>query len=453
VRDIQSHQETELDEAELAAVLDGLKLQRGKLWAQVNDSESHCLHGLFQYPAMMVPQMQHDILDVVRRDFDSPIVWDPFVGSGTTLAECMTLGLPFVGRDINPLAILICRVKAGPYHVDAFRSSAERVLDAVADQRGGSIEVTFPNSVKWFRQDVAIALSRLRHAIRAEPNVACRRFHWLALAETVRRCSNSRMSTVKLHTRPLEEISRRRIDVSVWHRAILLRNLERLTEQRDSLAVKGLLSYGHYTRNVTLELGDILHAQALPGGALCQIALTSPPYGDNASTVTYGQHAYLPLQWIDAEDVHPDASHAVIANTHALDTMSLGGSRRLAPDAVSNLEAASEVLTATFARLRPLAHDRIKRVAAFFRDLDAALVPILARLQRGSVMAWTVGNRRVGGDRVPLDQALVELLQAHDVSLVSRLEREIPSGRKRMAKKNGQTDTIARETVLVFRTS
>ena len=67
-------------------------------------------------------------------------------------------------------------------------------------------------------------------------------------------------------------------------------------------------------------------------------------------------------------------------------------------------------------------------------------------------MAWTVGNRNVGGDLVPLDRALVDLLEAHDVALVGRLERQIPHGRKRMPKKNGHADTIGSENVLVFRT-
>ncbi|HEX8207580.1 MAG TPA: hypothetical protein VF587_16070 [Solirubrobacteraceae bacterium] len=436
---------------ELAAALDLLQFERGPQWAQPNDAESHRLHGLFQYPAMMVPQMQHDILDLLRQEFDAPRVWDPFVGSGTTLAEAMNLGLDFTGRDINPLAILICRVKAGPYHVDAFSDSASRVLTAVATERGRALEVVFPNWRKWFRYDVAVALSRIRRAIRAETNPACRRFHWLALAETVRLSSNSRVSTVKLHIRPEEQL-RRAIDVTGLYESILLRNLARVTEQRDSLVAEGYLKYGHYTGEIVLELGDTRDLETVPGDHSCQITLTSPPYGDNASTVTYGQQAFLPLQWIDLADIHPDAHPAVVSSTHALDTMSLGGSKRLAEGAISDVTTASPALAATFKRLRKEPADRAKRVAAFFRDLDQALPPILHRLSEGSIMAWTVGNRRVGGKPVPLDAALIELLAAREVRLVGRLEREIPQGFKRMPNKNGHVDTIGSETVLVFRT-
>ncbi len=438
-------------DAQLAARLADLQAERGHKWAEPNDSESHRLHGLFQYPAMMVPEMQHDILDVLQANFEAPRVWDGFVGSGTTLAESMNLGLDFVGRDINPLAILICRVKAGPYHVGAFAASAQRVIDRSKADPDRKLAVLFPNWQKWFRMSVALALSRIRRAILVEPNPACRRFHWLALAETVRLCSNSRLSTVKLHARPSDEVKSRAIDVYGTFSTTLLRNLERLTEQGEWLAQEGLLNSGYYTGQIALELGDIRDAPA--STEPCHIALTSPPYGDNTSTVTYGQHAYLPLRWIDLRDIDPAADDKVLASTHALDSMSLGGSRRLDERDVESLCEAAPSLKATFERLAPLPRDRTNRVAAFFRDFRDALPSVVERIERGGVTAWTVGNRQVGGGQVPLDDALVELLEAHDVSPICRLERTIPAGRKRMAVRNGHADTIAGETVLVFRRS
>jgi hypothetical protein len=436
-------------DAKLATILANLQEDRGHEWAKANDADIHRLHGLFQYPAMMVPEMQHDILQVLSAEFDSPRVWDGFVGSGTTLAESMNLGLDFVGRDINPLAILICRVKAGPYHVEAFARSAQRVLDRSQLDGGRKIEVLFPNWQKWFRRGVSLALSRIRRAVLAEPNPACRRFHWLALAETIRLCSNSRISTVKLHARPAEEIQTREVNVYGTFSSTLLRNLERLAEQRDWLADEGLLCRGYYTGDVQLELGDIRSAPDCRES--CEIGLTSPPYGDNASTVTYGQQAYLPLQWIDLRDIHPDADDAVVASTHALDSMSLGGSRRLEDGVLVRLHNAAPSLKPTFERLKPLPRDRTNRVAAFFRDFDAALPAIVQRVKSGGVMAWTVGNRQVGGGPVPLDEALIELLAPHGVKQVCRLERKIPPGRKRMAVRNGHAETIGSETVLVFR--
>lgn len=87
-------------------------------------------HGLFQYPAMMFPQMQRELLDRLREESSASAAYDPFVGSGTTLAEAMLQGIDFLGTDINPLAILLCSAKAGPFFIDALADAGTRVVAA-----------------------------------------------------------------------------------------------------------------------------------------------------------------------------------------------------------------------------------------------------------------------------------------------------------------------------------
>jgi len=121
----------------------------------------------------------------------------------------MQQGLNLRGQDINPLSILLCRAKSGPFYAE---SANERTKDLLARLRAdGStkLEANFTGIKKWFRGDVAIALSKIRRAIRPERYLWCRRFFWLALAETVRQTSNSRTTTYKLHIRTPEDIQSR----------------------------------------------------------------------------------------------------------------------------------------------------------------------------------------------------------------------------------------------------
>ena len=39
-----------------------------------------------------------------RRRFPKAVVFDPFMGSGTTIGEALKLGCEAIGRDINPVA-------------------------------------------------------------------------------------------------------------------------------------------------------------------------------------------------------------------------------------------------------------------------------------------------------------------------------------------------------------
>ena len=76
-----------------------------------NDQRKH-VHSMIKYPAVMVPNMQGEIFDLVlKNDPDIHNVLDPFMGSGTILVEGLVRGLDVIGVDINPLSYLTVLVK------------------------------------------------------------------------------------------------------------------------------------------------------------------------------------------------------------------------------------------------------------------------------------------------------------------------------------------------------
>ena len=81
-------------------------------WSLKDRDRGDSAHSIFQYPAMMVPLVQRRLLGAVleaRPDIQS--IYDPFLGSGTSLVSGMHFGLDAYGNDINPLAVLISRVR------------------------------------------------------------------------------------------------------------------------------------------------------------------------------------------------------------------------------------------------------------------------------------------------------------------------------------------------------
>jgi hypothetical protein len=180
-------------------------------------------HAYFQYPAMMVPGIQGQLIQAICDvDPGTKSIFDPFVGSGTILTEAMMRGHDFTGQDINPLAVLVCRAKSGPFHDRTVRDKADKLFRAINEDKSLQIEADFPYLNKWFLPEIAIELSRIRRAIRSEEELWCRRFFWVALAETVRLTSNSRTSTFKLHIRPKEEIEKRKISpISIFEEKVL----------------------------------------------------------------------------------------------------------------------------------------------------------------------------------------------------------------------------------------
>lgn len=417
-------------------------------WSFRGNAAREHAHAYFQYPAMMVPQMQGNLLQAVLKAAPATRhVLDPFVGSGTVLTEAMLLGLDFSGYDINPLAILLCRAKVIPFFDSSLRDKLAVLLYRARADRSRVIEAKFPRWQKWFRQDVAISLSRIQRAIRFESALWARRFFWIALAETVRVSSNSRTSTFKLHIRPRDEQLQRTIVPLDTFAELAARNLEHLRSAKCRMKERGHLHHSRYRGIVNLHLSDAtLHNNT---DMLADLLITSPPYGDNTTTIPYGQHSYLPLQWTALGDVGNDVDYDCLKTTHEIDHRSLGGSRRLKASDRLELCSRSKSLAETLCNLQAEPRDRALRVASFCRDLDRTLDPTFAKLKPGAYMIWIVGNRQVGGLSLPLDRILTELLESRSAVSIGRISRAIPS--KRMAVRNDIADTMGRETILVLR--
>jgi putative DNA methylase len=72
-------------------------------------------------------------------DLGGLVVFDPFMGSGTTVGEAVKLGCAAVGRDINPVAYNAVRVGLGPVG----RVDVDRAFRAVEDAVGADLRALY----------------------------------------------------------------------------------------------------------------------------------------------------------------------------------------------------------------------------------------------------------------------------------------------------------------------
>lgn len=429
----------------LATMLECAAAGDDDYWSFEDRDSRPLVHSLFGYPAMMVPALHRQLLETLTRwDPSISVAYDPFVGSGTVLTEAMLLGLDFFGCDINPLAVLVAGAKSDMCNADHLGAELPAVVRRARSGRRADIELDAERLDKWFAPHVADGLAGLRYAVSECPGRESRRFWWVALAETVRLTSNSRTSTTKLHMRPAGELSDRPDPVAVFER-IASRNVAQVRQQQQSLACRGLLDDGRYRGEVALRHGDVADMR---WGKLADVVVTSPPYGDNHTTVAYGQSSYLPLRCIDRDDIGISGD-AYVENTHRIDTVSLGGSRRSRRRSASLLDRSAH-LRSVKASLAGAPADRFGRIAGFYGDLDARLGGIVAAVRPGGVLSWTTGARTVGGVTVEMAPILTELL-ADRVEFVAAIGRRIPPSRKRMPARNAVSGTILSETILVVR--
>jgi site-specific DNA-methyltransferase (cytosine-N4-specific) len=272
------------------------------------------------------------------------------------------------------------------------------------------------------------------------------------MAATVRQVSNSRTSTFKLHTSAPDVLAKRSIDALAEFKKIAADNIAEATAQRNQLAKAGLLTRsGHYSGRTNKRLADV-RTLSRSAKEKADLLMTSPPYGDNRTTVPYGQYAFLPLQWIDPNDLDGgDGLTELIGNPYRTDVASLGG--KASPDLmdrIAQLAEGSDSVRATVKLLKDLPGDGLRRFATFICDLDDAMHKINRQLRPGAFQFWTLGERSISGSRIPTTQIVTELAALQDCSHVVTLARSIPNGRKRMAIRNDTVATIRAESILVL---
>lgn len=427
--------------------IDAYSLQDASYWSFKGRSKrSHC-HGLIQYPAMMVPEMQGELIDAIQSvDENITTVFDPFVGSGTTMGESMMRGLDFIGHDINPLAILACEVKSGPLFVKKLNEKIGDLLSVIEQHKASEVAVNFKGIDKWFLKEVQLELSSIYLAIKAEPSKWARKVFWLALSNTVRSTCNSRNSTYKLHIKSEEQIEKIGSAKKLFKKN-LLKSFNNIKEHKKMLSEKGYLKRSKGISKVTIKNVD---AKLRKKSELkYDLLISSPPYGDNSTTVTYGQFSYLPLQWIDLADINEKIDPSILSYANAIDSSSLGGSLKESKEKRFKLINRSSSLEECIEKINKVNPGNIKKLISFIYDLDLSLENAIDELRDNAYMIWTLGNRRISDIEVPLDKIMRELLESKGCTYVYEIERTIPT--KRMASRNQIASTMGKESVLIMR--
>ncbi|HFU3985829.1 TPA: modification methylase, partial [Streptococcus suis] len=172
---------------------------------------------------------------------------------------------------------------------------------------------------------------------------------------------------------------------------------------------------------------------------------TSPPYGDNSTTVTYGQYSMLPIYWIDRKDLG-NFDENLIENYSSIDTNSLGGNSKR-----NRIKIDSKILENYLSVINT---DKHKKVKNFISDYFEVLNELVRILRKEKYLVLTLGNRRVDNQVVPLSAITEEYLEKNGLKLEASITRNIPQ--KRMPRKvsrvdNSSVESMNQEYVLIFK--
>ena len=389
------------------------------------------IHNIGKYPATMVPDMQYQLLSVISKHLNNKNITllDPFCGSGTTLVIAQELGINSVGIDINPYATLLSFVKTHKYN----RTDVCDAISAIKsnlEQESNFPIYDFYNIKKWFRDDIIKSLSQLRHCILLEKNQDIRKFFWICLSEVIFKFSNDRTSTFKLHALPKEKIDLIEDKCIEYFIKIINDNSEHLNY---SNITSSNIIYGDSSSIINYKLkGEF------------DIICTSPPYGDNPTTVTYGQASILFLKWVDSKDLlcEPD----ILSNYSKIDYLSLGGNKN--NNKLPDISIIHEYID-------KISENKKNKVIRFLSDYYKSLYELDKALSMDGYIIFTVGNRKVDGIEQPFDDITEDIFKSLGLRKVDLFKRNILF--KKMPKKIskiknvGSVESMSEETVIIYK--
>ena len=370
-------------------------------------------HGIHTYVAAMIPQLAQRLIE--KYVPAGGAVLDPFCGGGAVLVEAVASGRPAIGRDVNPLAVLISKAKTTPANIlDAYQLLGRVIAKAEPMPPPPLLD---RNLAYWFKPEHTGALDSLRTAITSIIDVdhPLRPLFLTVFSSTVRDVSLTYRNEVRLRRMAPDEIAKFDVDP-----------IARFSE-RGKKAIAAVSALPGYA-SADVAVGNVRSISLADNE--CAAIVCSPPYGDERNGVSYAQFSKNMLGWLGYPQHELKDSKSL--------TLGWGNYARPTP-ASPTLDAALNAITEF--------PESVRQAIAFYADYQIALGE-MARVAKGPVII--VIGKRVLRDIVFDNGAITaELMGNLGVSLSEVFYRKLPS--KRLPKMRNFGAAINTETILVFR--
>ncbi|MGF9760543.1 hypothetical protein AAII07_35680 [Microvirga sp. 0TCS3.31] len=233
-------------------------------------------HDLHEYRGKFFPQLVRSLINIAGVGPDA-IILDPMCGSGTTPCEAIAAGRSAIGADLNPLSVLIARVKASVplEQADLFAATTKSYLEAFRFESVSPHLIWNDDDLRylklWFA-DVAIQeIASILVAVRAIEHSLYRDFFSICLSNIIRSVSWQKQTDLRV-----------RKEVQPYDAGTAIKRFTLEAEQQIDRIFAYLSVLPHHDPRPRLEIrhGNSVEVAALFSEYVNKIDLliTSPPY-------------------------------------------------------------------------------------------------------------------------------------------------------------------------------
>lgn len=244
-----------------------------------NQQLAYATHGIFRYFGKFPPPIATYMISQYTKEKD--LVIDPMCGSGTTALEAGILKRRCAVNDVNPLSVLISKVKTTKIDKSLLEEKLEYLK---ANYRPMSLEeyafvpVALKDPDHWFLKETSDSLRGIKCLIEQETNTNLKNFLKVIFAATIRRVSRATTQQGRLF-----------LDV-----ATALEDAFSTFEKRYEIGMKGLAELPEIS-DIEYYNVDLKDLSAIDYEGKAKLVILHPPY---FNSYKYSSVNSLEMGWL-----------------------------------------------------------------------------------------------------------------------------------------------------------
>ncbi|MEM2145250.1 MAG: DNA methyltransferase [Candidatus Jordarchaeaceae archaeon] len=367
-------------------------------WAFEDENTRYLTHDIHRYPAKFIPQLARRIIETYSKLGD--YILDPFCGSGSALLEARLVGRNAIGVDINPVAVIVSKVKCDPISptelVEYWDEFKKGISPLFMWNQVEPYIIESPALKSWIPEAQLVDLGKIFRLIKEVRNERFRNFLLVAFSNIQKDCSWWLMKSIK----PSHNWDKKVPDA----RTTFIKQVQKMIKKNNQLweKLKGT--------NTQLKVYES-DARILSSLFKEDIALSifSPPY---VTSYEYVDIHKLSIIWLkevpELNNIKRKFIGSTLSNARDLDIES-----PTALKIVEDLQQKDKSLS--------------NSVRAYFQDMQKSFEEIDKKLLLNGFVSIVIGNTKLRKVEIKNAEVFAEMFNAMGYRKEKIIKRPIPS--------------------------
>ena len=356
------------------------------------------MHNIHPYPAKFPAFIASKVFEYAKNEGVSiKRVADVFCGCGTVGLESQLNDYDFWGCDINPVAVLIAKVKSKNYNTKILEKYYNIVLNSYAEDITDT-QVIYLNANErlqyWFTQKSYNELYKLKHAI--DNNIPKGKYKDVFL------CIFS--SILKPASKWLNKSIKPQVDPNKLDVCII-----ELFKKQYKILLKSIEENNKSFKNESIiKRANILTLKKMPK---VDLIVSSPPY---VTSYEYADLHQLSSLWLGYTKDYKSLRKGTVGSVYNCESFDLQKCK-INDAGEKIIKQLSKVITPA----------KLKSIARYYMDMESATQKCYKNLNRNGMIFFVVGDTEYKGVKIENSKHLVKALQENGFTDIKIARRKI----------------------------